>query len=127
MNMRCLFALVVVIVTGCGWPSAYLPDGGRNRVVCDREVITMPVKVLDAIGAPTSEATVVATNVNDGRNVTGTTDRAGIFKVSSELGPGVIQVKATLNDLATPEGQFTVTPAECTPVVSPNNLVLQLR
>ncbi len=124
--MRCVLVLAVV-VTGCGWPTSYLPDGGRARVVCDVTEVSVPVKVLDATGAPSTEATVVATNRNDGRKETGTTNSAGVYKVTSDLGPGVISVRATLNDLATPEGQFTVTPSECTPSVSPNALVLQLK
>ena len=85
------------------------------------------MQVLDATGAPSTQATVVATNRNDGRKASSTTNGSGIYKVSSDLGPGVITVRATLNDLATPEGQFTVTPSDCTPSVSPNNLVLRLK
>ena len=95
--------------------------------MCEVTEVSVPVKVLDTTGAPSTQATVVATNSNDGRRETGTTNGAGVYRVTSDLGPGVITVRATLNDLATPVGQFTVTPGECTPSVSPNALVLQLK
>lgn len=123
--MRC--TLLLLVVTGCGWPTTYLPDGGRNRVNCDTTELFVPVKVLDAAGAPTNEATVLAANSTDGRTASGVTNSAGVYKVSTDLGPGVIQVTATLNDLKTAEGNFTVTPGDCTPGVSPDSLVLQLK
>lgn len=125
--MRCALVLVLAL-TGCGWPTTYLPDGGRNRVICDNDVLQVPVKVLDATGAPTGEAMVTATNSSDGRQLKGQTNGSGIFVVNTTIGPGVVKVVGTLNDLKTPEGNFTVTPSsDCTPAVSPNNLVLQLQ
>ena len=125
-HMRCALVLALV-VTGCGLPTTSLPDGGRTRVVCDETEVKVPVKVLDATGAPSGEATVTATNSSDGRQAKGRTNGSGVFSVSSDLGPGVIKVVATLNDLASPEANLTVTSSECTPAVSPNQLVLKLR
>ncbi len=125
--MRCAPWLTLFAVAGCGWPSTYAPDGGRNRVVCDTTVTTMPVHVLDTTGAPAPGVTVTATNSSDGRTSSAVSDGNGNVKISSGIGPGVVTIKGALNDLVTPEGQFTVTPSDCLDAVSPPNLVLQLK
>ncbi len=120
-----LFAALAVCA--CGGPSNLAPDGGRDRVHCEQTVVSIPVKVLDKTGAPIAAATVLAVNSSDStRTETGLTNGAGLFKLTSNLGPGVIKVSATFNDLKTPEAQFTVTPSECTTAVSPNNVTIQL-
>ena len=96
-------------------------------MICDTGEVTVPVKVLDVTGAPSTEATVTATNADDGRKASGVTNGAGVYVVSSTLGPGTVRVVATLNDFSSREGQFTVTASDCTPGVSPNQLVLQLK
>ena len=115
-------------LAACGWPDNSSPDGGRVRVNCDQTVLFVPVTVLDRTGALLADATVLAVNSSDSsRTETGTTNGAGIFKVTSNVGPGVVKVTATFNDLKTPEANFTVTPGECTPAVSPNNVTIQLK
>lgn len=123
-----LAPLALLVFAACGWPNNTSPDGGRDRVNCDETVVSVPVKVLDTTGAPIADATVVAVNSSDStRTETGRTNGSGIFKVTSTLGPGVIKVNASFNDLKTPEANFTVTSGECTPAVSPNNVTIQLR
>ncbi|MBL9038033.1 MAG: hypothetical protein JNG84_05930 [Archangium sp.] len=126
MRLACLAAFALSFA-GCTGYSPYLPDGGRGRVVCETAALYSSVQVLGLTQDPADGATVTARNLTDDRTETGTVGAGGVFRVSSELGPGVVSVVATLNDLTSNEGQFTITFSDCTPSMSPRNLTLQLK
>ena len=122
-----LVLVVMFAVSGCTLESQYLPDGGRKLVNCNIGALQVPVMVLDRTGAPSEGATVNAVNQSDGRHANGTTDSRGVFLVTDELAPGVVQVTATLNDLSGSQQDVTFTCGECDCIATPKQLTLKLK
>ena len=121
-----LLSTCLAALSACGIQLSQ-PDGGRLRLNCNTAPETVPVKVLDRLGNPAEAAIVVATNASDGRVQTGNTNSAGVFTISDDLGPGIVNVSASFNDLTTPRKVFTFTCGECECAVSPHQLTLQLQ
>jgi hypothetical protein len=128
MRQRATGWLVLVAATSCGTYTASLPDGGRGQVNCAMAAPTVPVQVLDLFGAPAPESTVTAVWTSyDDTTQTFTTDGRGVVVLAPQFGPGVVRVKAMLNDLASPVGQLTFSGGDCVTAVTPRDLILQLK
>ncbi len=127
MRHALLAALALTALSACQGYEPYLPDGGRALLNCTGTPTEVPVVVKRLGEVPTDPVTMTAVNLGDGsKRATGTTNGAGVYRVSEELGPGVVKVSGTLNDLKTAEGHFTFTCGECDCVVSPRELFLSL-
>ncbi len=122
-----LRVVLLLVTASCGAYTAKLPDGGRGQVTCAMAAPSVPVQVLDLFGAPAPDSTVLAVWTSYGDTTqTFTTDGRGVVVLTPQFGPGVVRVKASLNDLTSPPGQLTFSGGDCVTEVTPRDLILQL-
>jgi hypothetical protein len=120
---------IALFLTACGNTyTASLPDGGRGRVTCTGDLPSVPVLVIGPAGEPAAGATVTATWLSyDDTTQSQVSDARGIALIAAQFGPGVVRVKATLNDLASPVAEVTFAGGECISAVTPSDVRLHLR
>ena len=97
-------------------------------MTCAGGVASVPVLVTGRAGEPAPGATVTATWRSYGDTTQSqVTDARGVTVIAAQFGPGIVRVKATLNDLASPAAEVTFAGGECISAVSPSDVHLQLR
>lgn len=123
---RELLALSALAAAACGAPPSAV-DGGRALLGCSQTPMTVPVTVLGLAGLPVSGAQVTATWLAyDGLTQTLVTDARGVAIVHAQLGPGVVRLRAMLNELRSEPGDLTFSGGTCVNAVSPQALTLNL-
>jgi hypothetical protein len=119
------FALALTLA-GCSGYTPGLPDGGRGRVNCTDNHVTVPVTLLDKSGQPQPGAGVVAIWLSTGEEVVLETNGSGVALVPDK-GPGVVRVQGQFNDLTTEVAELTFVGGECSTSVTPQSVTLQLK
>ncbi len=118
---------VFFALSACGPATNVLPDGGRERLVCTREVVSITVRVVDAQGNPVEGATVTGTNIGTGKQATGTTNAQGITQAIDEsLGGGSVVIRAQKDSKTTGQAQVNFVCGECHCSGEPNYVTLTL-
>lgn len=118
-------SVYALTVTACG-TSSLLPDGGRAQLGCSIAAATVPVKVLGLSRLPVGGASVIASWLSYGVSQTLVTDDRGVALVRCELGPGVVRVRAILNDLHAGPADLTFATGDCVMAATPHELTLRL-
>jgi hypothetical protein len=115
-------------LAACG--SSYtstLPDGGRGSVNCPGDMPSVSMTVLGKAGAPAPAATVSATWLSYDISDSYVTDARGVAVLKAQFGPGIVRVRASLNDLSSQSAEITFAGGQCVNVVTPREVVLQLQ
>jgi hypothetical protein len=124
---RTLCLLSLAGLFACGQPSLTQPDGGRARANCPNETTAIVVKVVDASDAPVEGATVTATNPTRGESITATTGGDGTTRgITEEIGPGTVNLRATLGARQSELRQVNWVCGECFCTAEPASVVLKL-
>ncbi len=122
MRLSALFAFAL-LCTACDFREELLPDGGRARVNCDNNKVTVPVTLLDKSGAKFPRALLVA-QYADSTSETLTADAQGVVIVEDH-GPGTVQIQGNYNGFPTDPAELNFNGGECATFASPNQLTLQ--
>lgn len=124
-----LFAFAsALLLAGCGSYGRGGPDGGENRVVCVEGIQSLNVNVRDAQGNPVKGATVSAKHLGTNTTVTSTTNDQGIATaVTSDMGSGTIQLRATEGTRVSTVQQLDWVCGECACTASPASITLTVQ
>ncbi len=122
-----LLASLMSLGVGCSNIETSLADGGRTVIVCDNEPLTAAVLVHDRTDKPAPDAVVSVEYVNYAKTENVVADARGIALVKDKYGPGVVRVKASVNDLQTQTSELNFNGTECSVSVTPASLTLKLQ
>lgn len=126
--MRIAFPLLTLaLLAGCSNYVPYLPDGGRARVNCTANALTVPVTVLDRAGDPAPQAVVSIDYLSYAESENLIADVNGKTLVGEKYGPGTVRVQGNVNDLRTQVAELQFAGTECSSSVTPRALTLQLQ
>lgn len=120
-----LTAVAALALAACNVDLAQA-DGGRARLHCTNSIARVPVKVVDATGAPAEAADVRATNASTGESQGGPTDGQGVFVITEAVGAGTVWVDVYRGAFTAHRGTVTFTCGDCDCTVSPRELLLTL-
>jgi hypothetical protein len=130
--------LVALALFSCGQATTLLPDGGRTRQVCTEEAVPVVVRVLQRNGEPAEGATVTATNLGSGKQLTATTRSDGVTTAITlsppdddghsheDIGPGSVLIRATQGTRVSGGQQVNGVCGECHCSLEPNVITLTL-
>jgi len=125
--MRLYLPVVIVFAFACGQRETVHPDGGRDRNVCTQQPATIIVRVLEPSGAPVEGATVTATNLGTGRQLTATTNGQGVTSaIDEEVGPGTVVIRASKENRASGASNVNFVCGVCSCSGEPNFISLTL-
>jgi hypothetical protein len=120
---------VALLLAACGGSGNLLPDGGRQRVVCQNNPTSIAVKAQDIMGVPISDADVIAKNGSSGKIQTSRTGGNGFAAgITDDLGNGQIEISATAGSLATRQPfiiQLLCGDCDCTAMPASATLTLE--
>lgn len=120
-------SIALFLLAACGPAASQLPDGGRARNVCAPGSNSIAVKVVDPSGAPVQGATVTATSLASGKQLSATTSAEGTTNaLTDEIGAGSVSVRASLGTRVSASQQVNWTCGECLCSAQPSSVVLTL-
>ncbi len=126
--MRFALPLIAALVlAGCPNYVPYQADGGRARVNCNNNALSVPVTILDRAGDPAPQAVVSIEYMSYGESENLIADDRGIALLHEKYGPGTVRVQGNVNDLKTPIAEVYYVGSECSSSVSPRSVTLKLQ
>ena len=119
--------IAALLLAGCPNYVPYLADGGRARVNCNNNALSVPVTILDRAGDPAPQAVVSIEYMSYGESENLIADRNGLAVLKEKYGPGTVRVQGNVNDLRTQIAEVQFIGTECSSSVTPRSLTLQLQ